>query len=696
MRGVSVDGGTNTIIQALNDDGTPGAQGVDISALGTLTALVINAQSRWPLFSSTLSDGGSGSEVWQLSGSLGLSRAATFTNGPVTTLVATVNHLAAVAVTPTLTQVEYLTTSPQVTITAGLSCVSPVSARGDDVWLGCGISPMTFFPPTGLRTLVVSPDAGWASAVVFAGDGGTVVPQAVLTSGSPEVLYRRVFDNLGRGDGRGVLSVSLRADGLASLGPPVPALLRPAGQGNPAFSTRQPGEPLALLWYDERQLPQAPLLAAVRLTTGGDPIMPSAPLEPLTFNFTSSNSLCRYGASDTLGFVAGHWNGFEVVPLHWSLVGAVVSATQLTSFGLYGPPMLTAHPGGYFISWSNFPSDWVGRWLDTNGQPAAGQVSIAPASYGSDALSLGGQSLQLVSGPGSLRVVSVAPWGSVADFATVASNDAGVYYISRMARSPSVLLVAWLDVAQAQIEGRRYAFDGGVLDATPLLGSVSTVTTPGNVADIGFRNGVFTVAGTAPNQNSFWLWNVSEDAGADSVVTVIDGFSDNVQTVSIGPTIDDGGLLIAYSHGVPDFGGAVQRMYLSTLGDDLGLGVSCGRHSDWLCLGVCTVDAGTVDGGSPIDAGPSDAGPELDAGALDGGAEDGGAVDGGAVGGGVADSGADLINDGGASRVDGGAEFALRELRVGCGCTETSGGAGGFALVLMGVLCLRQTRRRGR
>jgi hypothetical protein len=135
----SADAGFRSWLGGLNDDGSPKNDERDITALGSLNALVSTPSHHWASFQLRGADGGTVSVLHRFDGDGGDETVAQF-DGPTAALALADTGVVRVGVTATGVQAAFLsqTGQPLGEVPFARSCSSLVAAgRGEELWVGC-------------------------------------------------------------------------------------------------------------------------------------------------------------------------------------------------------------------------------------------------------------------------------------------------------------------------------------------------------------------------------------------------------------------------------------------------------------------------------------------------------------------------------------------------------------------------------
>lgn len=580
------DGGRRLHVGALGADGHLLDAGLrQVPGSGELLDVQGAHGRHWAALRMHLPDGGQAMMLTTLTSQGALGPATTFPASPPLTTGLAQPQVTATASAVHLTWrgedgLRQAFVSPQSQVLADealdAGCASfATAAQGDEVLVACAASSGGSAPASRVVMLRGFPDGGARATSLFAGDGGALEVHGLALAPRPQLTLTRTYAELGRGTWRSTTLVPLSPDGTQVTGPGVGVAWHLASQSAPSLASAGPAGPHALVWYDERLLPEEVALHGLRLSAEGEALagpvgMPTTPGALPSKVATAGRSV----ASDGRDFLVIDSDGFDVRTVAWPGDGGPPGPRRALTAqpGLQHRPILAGSPSGYLASWADF-TDWTTQRLDAAGIPSDTRFDRLGASSAVDQLWDGRRFRLVVAAAGGARLVDLGPTGPPADGGVLPWGDGGIFQV-RLARAGDVLLVAGqrqVTPTRTEVLTLRVAVDGGgVLDDAPRAWGSASPERSVRLWDVGARDGAFYLLGAEDTDAGLKLW--TQRLGVDGVVldpapVVFDEPLD-ARNVVAGPALPDGGLLIAYARPHPELSPTAQLVHWRVLSDE--------------------------------------------------------------------------------------------------------------------------------
>lgn len=580
------DGGRRLLVGPLSDDGQLLDGGLRAVPLGGELLELRSAHGQhWGLVQETLPDAGRQLTLATLTAQGAASAAATFPAGFALSSALSRPRLTETASAVGVTWqgpggLRQALVSPQgalladQALDAGCYSFAP-AADGDDVLVACATATTMFGDPSRVSLVRSLPDGGVRHAALVEGDGGTLEVHALTSGPAPQLTLVRAYKELARGHWRSTTLLPLTSDGAQVVGPGVGLARHLARQYAPSLASVGPAGPHALVWYDERRLPEEQVLHGLRLSAEGEALeAPVGVPKASPTAFTTVNNDGRGVASNGRDFLLIDSDGFDVTTIAWPADGGPpASRRDLTAqTGLQYRPLVTGSPSGYLAAWSDF-TDWTTRRLGPGGVPVDGSATRHTTTAASaDQLWDGSRYRMVVSTADVVRLVDLGLTGAPVDGGVLAVGDGGLWRV-RLAKADDVLLVGWqnrVSPTRTEVLTLRVAVDGGaVLDDAPRTWGSPSPQYSVSLWDIGARGGVFYLLGAEYGDagTKLWTWRLGADGGALDPAPVVFDEPLDARDVVAGPVLPDGGLLIAYSRPHPELSASARLVHWRVLSD---------------------------------------------------------------------------------------------------------------------------------
>lgn len=550
------DAGVQVLAWVVSDEGAVTSSPVDLSALGAVEQVLTGAGAHWVITYANaqyrmvrLRDDGTPSTSFAI---LALSfPTVAFTN----------SRILVVWSEPPLLQYRFfspdgvLGANGALAMAHGRSCASlELTGLPEEVWATCATTDGQ------LSRVVFSEQHGPEEYVLLPGDGGALVAGPVATTLSLQ-LFERAFVGVGRGDFGSTMAIPLADGGSASNGAPIPLELRGSAQWGVGMARAGADGPLAMVWFDDRQLPFVPLLRAALIDEAGVASqvrpLPGRSLSDLPVSFELQRSVVGNGE----GFVLAANDGFHLQSVHWPADGGPASTFMLsTSLSTFLDATLCAHDGGLVSSWVEPPRRYVRR-ADSRGSPTGAAVWVGQGFVADLECEPGRTFMVSGSRPLSLRVLD----GSLRfDGGTeVATDDA---YQVRLARVGDVVLATWEQGptdAERVVKAQRFSFStGAALDPSPWSLEVQVAPYSRALSDAIGDQTAFTVVGrdvVGGVDGQIWVWRIPlEGPPLEPLRPLEPRF---VEDVAIAPMRQDGGVWLAYTRSHSELGDSTRVHY---------------------------------------------------------------------------------------------------------------------------------------